>query len=100
VTESDLPPEFFEMIERHQRQARDAKVPITLPPELEKVRQYARRAIAPIRPTDENTEAEDKFLFTATKMEASRDLPAAYLVLFLFVDLLGFKDLGRFEKIA
>jgi hypothetical protein len=100
VTESELPPDFFEMIERRRQQARDAGVPITLPPELEKVRQYARRAIDPIKPADKNTEAEDKFLFTASRTDAGRGLPPYYLVFFLLVDLLGFRNLGRFEKIA
>jgi len=100
LPENDLPPELFAILERHRRRAEEVKVGITLPPELEKIRAYARRAIAPIKPADTSTEAEPKFLFTATRMEASRNLPPYYLVFFLLVDLLNFRDLGRFEKIA
>ena len=38
--------------------------------------------------------------FSARKTSASRQLPAPYLVYFLLVDLLGYKDLGRWEKLA
>jgi len=100
MTESELPPELFETIEYLRQQARDARVPIQLPPELEKVRQYTRRAIDPIKPADDNTEAEREFLFAASRMDASDGLPPYYLVFFLLVDLLGFRNLGRFEKIA
>lgn len=100
MADNDLSPEFFAILERHRRRAEEAKVGITLPPELEKVQAYARRTIAPIKPADTSTEAEPKFLFTAIRMEASDNLPPYYLVFFLFVDLLNFKDLGRFEKIA
>lgn len=67
--------------------------------ELELVRQAALRALAPIRPTDSNTKADKHFLLNGKKTEAGRKLPPYYLVYFLLVDLLGFKNLGRFEKI-
>jgi hypothetical protein len=73
---------------------------MAIPPELEPVRAAARRAISPIKPVDSNTEADQKFLFTATRTEAGSKLPPYYLVYFLLVDLLGFRDLGRFEKLA
>jgi hypothetical protein len=74
--------------------------PIAIPPELEAVRATARRAISPIKPADSNTKAEQQFLFTATPTKAGEKLPPFYLVYFLLVDLLGFHDLGRFEKLA
>ncbi len=74
--------------------------PLPIPPELEPVRAAARRAIAPIKTADENTEAEQKFLDTATRTEAGSKLPPYYLVYFLLVDLLGFPNLGKFEKLA
>lgn len=69
------------------------------PVELEAVRQAALRALAPIRPTDSNTKADKKFLLNGKRTEAGKHLPPYYLVYFLLVDLLGFKNLGRFEKI-
>ena len=73
---------------------------LVIPAELGKTQEYTRRAIAPIRPSDQNTEAERDFLFKAQKMEASRKLPPYYLIYFLLVDFLGFEVLGRFEKLA
>jgi hypothetical protein len=71
-----------------------------LPKELEEVREAAKRAVAPLKPADENTRAHAKFLFNAVRTDAGRNLPPYYLVYFLLVDLLGFRDLGRFEKLA
>ena len=71
-----------------------------LPQELQKVRDLARKTILPIQPIDTNTKAEKDFLFTAGRTEAGRSLPPYYLVYFLLVDLLGFKDLGQCEKLA
>jgi len=73
---------------------------IGLPKELEGIREAARRAINPIKPADASTQAESKFLFTAKRTDAGRSLPPYYLVYFLLVELLGFKDLGKFEKLA
>jgi hypothetical protein len=72
---------------------------IPLPQELEKVRESARRAILPIKPTSTVSHAARDILFTAKRTNASRDLPPYYLVYFLLVDLLGFQNLGRFEKL-
>jgi hypothetical protein len=40
------------------------------------------------------------FLFDAKRTSAGRQLPAYYLVYFLLVDLLGFRNIGQFEKVA
>lgn len=72
---------------------------IVIPGELKAVRDAARKAIGAIRPADDCTEADAKFLFNAQWTNASRELPAYYLVYFLLVDLLGFRNLGRFEKL-
>jgi hypothetical protein len=71
-----------------------------LPPELERVRELAHRVILPIKPADSSTQAEKQFLFSATRTEAGRKLPSYHLVYFLLVDLLNFRDLGRFEKLV
>ncbi|HUX65108.1 hypothetical protein [Sulfuricella sp.] len=73
---------------------------LVLPPEFEHIRKAALRAIGEIRPTGPETLADPKFLFTAQRTKASNELPAYYLVYFLLVDLLGFKNLGQFEKIS
>jgi hypothetical protein len=73
----------------------------SLPKELEGVRDAARRAINPIKPADASTQAPNAdFLFDAERSDAGRRLPPYYLVYFLLVELLGFKNLGQFEKLA
>lgn len=69
-------------------------------PDHEGIKRAALRAISPIRPADEKSEADEKFLFNAQRTNAGRALPPYYLVYFLLVDLLGFRNLGRFEKLA
>jgi len=73
---------------------------VTIPKELKTVRDSAMKAIAPIRGADDSTKAEPKLLFFAKRTDAGRDLPPYYLVYFLLVDLLGFRNLGQFEKLA
>lgn len=68
--------------------------------DIGRIRANASRAINPLQPVGENTPVAKDFLFTAARTDASRSLPPYYLVYFLLVDLLGFKNLGQFEKIA
>jgi len=66
----------------------------------EKYRQLALKILSPIKPIDETTLANEKFLFIAQRSIAGRKLTEYYLIYFLFADLLDYKNLGRFEKIA
>jgi len=68
--------------------------------DIEKYRKKALQILSPIKPADKGTNAVNDFLFSAKRSEASRLLPEYYLIFFLFSDLLNFKNLGRFEKIA
>jgi hypothetical protein len=72
----------------------------SLPKELEPIRDAARRELGLLKPADERTSAPEHFLFNAKRSDAGRSLPPYYLVYFLLVDLLGFKNLGQFEKVA
>ncbi|NPV22127.1 hypothetical protein [Bradyrhizobium aeschynomenes] len=72
----------------------------SLPIELDRVRDNARQALGPVLPISETTYAEGDFLFGAQRAEASNDLPPYYLIYFVLVDLLGFQNLGKFEKIS
>jgi len=67
---------------------------------IELVRERALKAISPLKPADSGTPADRHFMFYAKRTDAGRKLPPYYLVYFLLVDLLGFKNLGQFEKIA
>jgi len=67
---------------------------------IEPIRSAVLAAIAPVKAAGPDTPVPKDFLDHAKRTEASRQLPAYYLVYFLLVDLLGFKDLGEFEKVA
>lgn len=75
-------------------------MPASRPVNLEQVRDAARRALDQVLPAVESTFADKNFLFNACRSEASRDLPPYYLIYFVLVDLLKFKNLGKFEKIS
>ena len=69
-------------------------------PDFEKIKERAARAIAPLTPANKQSIAPDDMLFAAKRTNASRELPEPFLVYFLLVDLLDYKDLGRWEKLA
>ncbi|CAH1602835.1 hypothetical protein THF1C08_890003 [Vibrio jasicida] len=73
---------------------------LVMPEDKEILVQRALRALGNVKPATENTVAPKDFLFKAGRTNAGRQLPAYYLVYFLLHDLLGFKDLGRFEKVS
>ena len=68
--------------------------------EIEKYKEKALKILSPIKEADDKTKAEKNFLFNAKRSKAGRLLPEYYLIFFLLSDLLGFKNLGKFEKIA
>jgi len=71
-----------------------------VPAQFDTVRKQARRAIAPMKPVDDNTKARKDFLFSSHRAVSAAELPPQHLIYFLLVELLGFRDLGRFEKLA
>ncbi len=68
--------------------------------DIDKYEKIASKILSPITQANENTVATKNFLFTATRSNASRNLPDYYLIYFLFSNLLKFKNLGQFEKVA
>jgi hypothetical protein len=68
--------------------------------DVQKIKATVARAISPLKPADRNTPAAKDFLFTVRRTDAGRSLPPYYLIHFLLIDLLGFKNLGQFEKVA
>lgn len=68
--------------------------------QFDEIKERAMRAITPVKPANKQSIAPRDMLFSAKRTNAGRRLPEPYLVYFLFVDLLGFKDLGRWEKMA
>ncbi|QOG17536.1 hypothetical protein [Bradyrhizobium sp. SEMIA] len=73
---------------------------MTLPHNLQAVREAARRALGPVLPAGNSTAADPNFLFNAARSEASGDLPPYYLIFFVLVELLGFENLGKSEKVS
>ena len=72
-----------------------------LPPEMERVRELARKALGEVKPAgSQKSSDEPKGLMLAARTDAGRELPDYYLVYFLLVDLLGFQNLGQWEKVA
>jgi hypothetical protein len=79
----------------------DEPDPRSLPSAMQRVRKAALKAIGALEPAGSpNTDLEAKGLFLSSRTSGGGDLPPYYLVYFLLVDLLGFPNLGRWEKIA
>ncbi len=72
----------------------------SFPEDLEKFKIEIFQILKPISPVSEKTRADKDFLFSAQKTEESKSLPEYYLCYFLFIDLLGFRNLGQFEKVS
>ncbi len=59
-----------------------------------------RVALHPLKPVDSETQDPRDMHFHGHRAEAGSSLPPYYLVYFLLVELLDFKNLGQFEKVA
>jgi hypothetical protein len=71
------------------------------PNQIDRWRGQIQKILDPIASALENgAKAKNNLLFTAYRTDAGRSLPPYYLVYFLFVDLLGYENLGQFEKTA
>lgn len=68
--------------------------------DIEEIRRRAQKAIEPLKQVDPNDKAYQQLFMSAKRTDAGRDLPAYYLIYFLLVDLLGFRNNGRWEKTA
>lgn len=68
--------------------------------DVENIKHQALRALGPIKPAGPETKAHREFLFSEQRTVSSSELPPYYLVYFLLADLLGFRNLGMFEKVS
>jgi hypothetical protein len=74
---------------------------MNFPNDIDNLRAKIQKILDPIASAlEKGTKAENNFLFTADRTDAGRSLPPYYIVYFLFVDLLGYKNLGQSEKVA
>lgn len=73
---------------------------LKMPDDLGLIKQRVLLALGDVKAATDKTKANKNFLFTAKRTDAGRSLPTYYLVFFLLNDLLGFKNLGRFEKVS
>jgi hypothetical protein len=72
-----------------------------LPPNLELARNAALAALGDIKPAGPpQGDDEPNALMMASRTHGGHDLPPYYLVYFLLVNLLGFTNLGQWEKVA
>lgn len=76
------------------------KTTYRFPKDLGILKTRVLKAIAPIMECQKTSAADDDFLFKAQRTAAGNSLPHYYLCYFLLVDLLGFKNLGQFEKVS
>ncbi len=66
--------------------------------QIDKLREEILVVISPLK--ESNSPLMDQESFFAVRTDAGRKLPEYYLVYFLLAELLGFKNLGRDEKVA
>ena len=72
-----------------------------LPPEILLIREVALNALEGLEPAGApRSDAEGRGLILSSRTNGGRGLPAYYLVYFLLIDLLGFPNLGKWEKSA
>lgn len=68
--------------------------------EFTDLRKKAERALSPVKPANEQTHCSVDFLHKARRAKVDGLLPEYYLIYLILVELLGYQDLGRSEKIA
>jgi len=73
---------------------------LNIPSKFESVRALAQKTIHPICPINNKTNYDGNFWIHSQRTRAGNGLPEYYLVYFLLVELLGFENLGQWEKIA
>lgn len=68
--------------------------------DIEEIRRRTQKAIEPLKQAELNAATYQKLFMSAKRMDAGRNLPDYYLIYFLLVDLLGFRNNGQWEKTA
>jgi hypothetical protein len=86
--------------EQKVQRARKAKQRLVISTEFGPLQEKCRRLLSPMKPADDKTRAKKDFLSTAHKPVGANELPPPHLIYFLLEELLGYEDLGRFEKLA
>lgn len=68
--------------------------------DIEKIRRQTQKAIEPLKQTELEAATYQQLFMSAKRTDAGRQLPAYYLIYFLLVDFLGFRNNGQWEKTA
>lgn len=68
--------------------------------DIGQIKLNAEQILRPIKPIDSQTKIDKDFWFKAQRSIHSVRLQPYYLIYFLFFELLDYKDLGPFEKVA
>lgn len=78
-----------------------ATEPSALLPEMQRIREAALKVLGALEPAGPlKSDIETRGLMLSSRTNGGRALPEYYLVYFLLVDLLGFPNLGQWEKVA
>src|SRR5690606_27153917 len=77
-----------------------AAASIKHPMDIDEITRRALRAIAPLTQAELDAATYRELFMSAKRTDAGRTLPPYYLVYFLLVDLLGFRNNGQWEKTA
>lgn len=100
----DMVLRVLDLMRRHKRerakQIEEKEKARSRYPDFERIKERAARAITPLKPADQKSVAPKDMLFVAKRTNAGRYLPEPYLVYFLLVDVLDYRDLGHWEKLA
>lgn len=68
--------------------------------DIEEIRRRTQKAIEPLKQAEPNAATYQQLFMSAKRMDAGRALPPYYLIYFLLVDFLGFRNNGQEEKTA
>lgn len=68
--------------------------------DIEEIRRRTQKAIEPLKEADLNAVTYQQLFMSARRTDAGRKLPDYYLIYFLLVDLLGFRNNGKSAKTA
>ena len=68
--------------------------------DIGEIRRRTQKAIEPLKQAEPNAATYQQLFMSAKRMDAGRALPPYYLIYFLLVDFLGFRNNGQEEKTA
>jgi hypothetical protein len=99
-TDEDVAEVLRILEEQKALEALKAKQRLIISAEFGPLQEKCRILLAPMKPADNKTRAKKDFLSTGFETVGADELPRPHLIYFLLEELLGYQDLGQFEKLA